>query len=803
MCACVLLSLARNICFIIKGVTSVIPASLWNMFLHYTNSSVYLSRFYKEKLRLKRLLFIWIWICFLFSFVQKAGAERVSYPVDKHVSSADSIMEKVIFFDPLYERIIESYKAELYIKGWVNIRKKNHILRYIPSMFRPKKGVREYMMETYSDLHFTAPDIYDQKVKASVGTASEFWEMDGRLPEYFHINIYSSTLLYDKLLSPLAPNAKKYYTYRIDTVMGERHALQYKIRFMPKSKSFQLVGGYLIVSDNVWSVREMRFSGRNEMVRFNNLVKMGNVGDSDEFLPLQYDVDATFRFLGNVVDGTYEAVLDYKNIIQKTSGSDIRRSVKKSKYDLSDSYTLRTDTNAYLRDTAYFKTLRPIPLTPHEETLYQDFFLRRDTLARKKKPVNKNLEFWGQIGDALISRYTVDLDKLGSVRCSPLINPFLLSYSGKHGISYRQEFKYNRIFTGDRLLRIVPRIGYNFKEKEFYWRVRSDFDYWPRKRAALHLEFGNGNRIYSSDVLDDLKAIPDSIFDFNQIHLDYFKDLYLNLRHSWEIVNGLSLEVGVSMHRRTEVNRSRFELNYPSMPPTKSATRAGSGGSSFFPNFDPNILNKFRHTYNSFAPRVCLTWTPGQYYYMNGDRKVNLHSKYPSISVDWERGLSGVLQSSGSYERVEIDLQHQVSLGLMRDIYWRFGWGEFTNQKELYFVDFANLRRSNLPMGWSDDIGGVFQLLDGRWYNSSRKYIRGHLTYEAPFLLLRHLMKYTQYVLNERLYLNALVVPHLKPYLEVGYGIGTHIFDFGLFASFANWKYQEIGCKFTFELFNR
>ena len=107
------------------------------------------------------------------------------------------------------------------------------------------------------------------------------------------------------------------------------------------------MGGYLIVSDNVWSVREMRFSGRNEMVRFNNLVKMGNVGDSDEFLPLQYDVDDYVRFLGNVVDGTYEAVLDYKNIIQKAPGSDIRKSVKKSKYDLSDSYTLRTDTNAF------------------------------------------------------------------------------------------------------------------------------------------------------------------------------------------------------------------------------------------------------------------------------------------------------------------------------------------------------------------------------------------------------------------------------------------------------------------------
>lgn len=757
---------------------------------------------YKEILRLKRLLFIWISICILLSGLQKVKAVPAAYPADHWTRSADSIMAKVIFFAPLYERIVESYKAELYIKGWVNIRKKNHILRYIPSMFRPKKGVREYMMETYSDLHFTAPNIYDQKVKASVGTASEFWELDGRLPEYFHINIYSSTLLHDKLLSPLASNAQKYYTYRIDTVMGDRHNLQFKIRFIPKTKSFQLVGGYMVVSDNVWSVREMRFAGSSEVVRFNNLVKMGEVGEADEFLPKQYDVEATFRFLGNVIDGSYEAVLDYKNIMQKLPAS-ARKPKTKSKYDLSESYTLRTDTNTYQRDTTYFNALRPIPLSPHEQTLYQDYFLRRDTLARKRKPVNERLEFWGQLGDALISRYTVDLAKMGSVRCSPLINPFLLSYSGKHGFSYRQEFKYNRLFTGDRLLRIVPRVGYNFKENEFYWRVRSDFDYWPRKRAAFHVDFGNGNRIYSSDVLDDLKAIPDSLFDFNQIHLDYFKDLYLNVRHSWEIVNGLSLDVGVSMHRRTEVNRSKFIMNFPTMPPVKSATRAASGGSPLFPNFDPSILNKFRHTYNSFAPRIRLSWTPGQYYYMNGERKINLYSKYPTVSVDWERGIKGVLQSSGSYERIELDLQHTIPLGLMRDIYFRLGWGQFTNQKELYFVDFANLTHSNLPMGWNDEIGGVFQLLDGRWYNSSRKYLRGHLTYEAPFLILPHLMKYTQYVLNERLYLNALVVPHLKPYLELGYGIGTHIFDFGLFASFANWKYQEIGCKFTFELFNR
>lgn len=199
------------------------------------------------------------------------------------------------------------------------------------------------------------------------------------------------------------------------------------------------------------------------------------------------------------------------------------------------------------------------------------------------------------------------------------------------------------------------------------------------------------------------------------------------------------------MHRRTEAERSQFVVNYPILPSVSSAS-AGTRSSSYLDNFDPEILNKFRHAYNSFAPRVRITWTPGQYYYMNGRRKMNLHSRYPTFSVDWERGLNGVLLGNSSYERIEFDMQHTIPLGLMRDLYYRIGGGAFTNQKELYFVDFVNFTRSNLPLGWNDEIGGVFQLLDGRWYNSSRKYVRGHIMYEAPFLLLRHLRKYTQYV---------------------------------------------------------
>ena len=127
----------------------------------------------------------------------------------------------------------------------------------------------------------------------------------------------------------------------------------------------------------------------------------------------------------------------------------------------------------------------------------------------------------------------------------------------------------------------------------------------------------------------------------------------------------------------------------------------------------------------------------------------------------------------------------------------------FTKQEDMYFVDFANFARRNLPEGWNDDIGGTFQLLDGRWYNSSRQYWRGNFTYESPFILLKPLNRWLGLVQQERLYGGILFMPHLNPSIDLGYGIGTHIFDVGAFVSTINGQFDTFGFKFTFELFNK
>ena len=118
-------------------------------------------------------------------------------------------------------------------------------------------------------------------------------------------------------------------------------------------------------------------------------------------------------------------------------------------------------------------------------------------------------------------------------------------------------------------------------------------------------------------------------------------------------------------------------------------------------------------------------------------------------------------------------------------------------------MDFANFRDNNLPDGWEDDWTGDFQLLDSRLYNESQYYIRGNLSFETPLLCGYLVPIVGRYVERERIYLSSLSIAHTRLYSELGYSFTCRFFSMGVFASFMNTEYQDLGAKFTFELFRR
>lgn len=717
-------------------------------------------------------------------------AEENRKPVSEKPHVPDYILQNIFEFSPFYSKIVDEYKADVYIKGRVKVHKSNKLVKYIPSMFRLEKGVNEYIIESLSEMQYTAPDIYNRKVKAMTSTFPRNRGELTDLTDFLNMNIYSSSIMTDKLLSPLDRESSKFYTYLLDSIVEVDNSRKYKISIIPKFKGTQLVNGYVWVSDEVWTIREVYFEGKFDMIEFKLRNIMGEDGN-EEFLPVHLDMDINFRFMGNHLEMNADAWVKYQMVNFYKSG-ERRKSQKKHSHDLTEFYQLTCDSTTMITDPEKFEELRPIPLTVDEYFLYQIHRVRSGKVDwifdnQVKEPEKKKATvFWGQLGDMLISSYNVNLAGLGSVRCSPLINPVMLDYSHSRGISYRQRFKFNKLFPNDRLLRIVPQVGFNFSKKELYVKGDMEFQYWPEKRGGIEVSAGNGNRIYSSVVLDKLKALPDSSFNFNEMELDYFKDVYLNVFHNLEPVNGLFIKAGVTMHWRHLMDKSRLML--------KDFIEQAGGG--LLHNLD------IRSEYNSFAPRVRIEWTPGMYYYMNGRRKMNVGSSMPTFIVDYERGFKGIFNSNDEHERVEFDVQQKIKLNQIRTLSYRAGFGLFTRMDNIYFVDFVNFKRSNIPEGWNDEIGGTFQLLDRQWYNSSRQYWRGHVTYESPFILLRPLNRWLGMIQHERLYGGMLFMPHLNPYVELGYGIGTHIFDAGIFVSSMNGKFDTVGFKFTFELFN-
>ena len=583
--------------------------------------------------------------CLLLPLAVQAKREKVDMP-DKPMVS-DSILQCIFQFSPFYSRIIDEYKADLYIKGKVKVHKRNHLIRYVPSMFRFEKHINDYLMESLSELHYTAPDIYDRKIKAVSTTFPRNRGQITDVMDYLNMNIYSSSLMSDKLLSPLDKKSSRYYHYLLDSIAGPPDCQRYKILIIPKFRGTQLVSGYMWVSDQIWTIRELYIEGVYDVIRFKVRVKMGEEGDV-EFLPVQFDLNLVFKFIGNHLEMDMGAWLKY-NEIKFYEGAARRKSQKKHRHDLTESYKLTCDSEQLITDKEKFNELRPIPLSALEDSLYRSYALRQDTLLRvPKKKKNEHLEFWGELGDMLISSYNVNLSSMGSVHCSPLINPVLLDYSHSRGFSYKQKFKYSRLFHDGRILRISPQIGYNFTHKELYVKADADWQYWPEKQASFEVSVGNGNRIYSSVVLDQLKQLPDSTFNFDQLELDYFKDVYLNLFHNIEIVNGLFIKAGVSVHWRYLINNSKVILEKP------------------LPDKDWAALRGIRSEYNSFAPRIRIEWTPGMYYYMNGRRKMNVGSSMPTFMLDYERGIKGVFKSTGAHERWEFDIQQNLKLSGIR-----------------------------------------------------------------------------------------------------------------------------------------
>ena len=644
------------------------------------------------------------------------------------------ILQKMFSYRTSVTDSIRDSSSYVYVKYHINTRKRNFTLLLVPSLYAIAKGRREYFGETYSHVILHDLSHYETDRKVNINTIPHHRNTMPNLLPYLTPTIYSETVVNNSLLSPFSKANKRDYKYRIAPMMNGR----IRVGFQPKLHNTQLVHGSAVVDEETGRIISAQLTGEYDMIRFTLEIQMGKEGIRS-LLPTTCTISARFSFIGNKLSTKMTAIYGLKAAVPDS---------------IDNSH-----------DESLMASLRPIELTEEENLLYKKHAQTasaKDSTTNNDKKNYRESRIWEKIGRNLIERIRTNYgqNNRGYLRIAPILNPLYMGYSPNKGITYKFDVRSSYSFTDNSAVSFRVKSGYSFKQKVLYYSVPFRFDYNKRHNGYLEVEFGNGNRITNSSVLEQIRHEKGDSINWANMHLDFFKDMNLSITNNYDITEKLGLRAGFVYHRRSAVDKVPF------------------------------IATGKPTTYHSFAPIFRVQYRPWGW---NG----------MILTFDYERGIGKLFHSNGQYERWESDASYKYKLRSLRTISMRLGSGLYTSRGDnVYFLDYTNFRETYIPNGWNDDWTGSFELLNSNWYNASKYYVRTNFTYESPLMFLSRLPAVGQFMEIERIYVSTLFVQRLHPYIECGYGFTNRLFSMGIFIANKNGKFDGVGCKFGFELFS-
>lgn len=647
----------------------------------------------------------------------------------------DSIlMNRVWSYHTFIEKDFKDLNDNVYMVYTINCKRRNVFLWMVPTMYSVAHGDKAFIGEAYGKLHYKGPYKHYFSRQVKIGTIPHHRRPLPALFDLMAPNVYGEQLYDDRLLSPFHRSNRRYYKYGMHYGENGRAVVTFK----PRIRNTQLVDGRAVIDFKTGRIDSISYKGDYDMLKFSTVKAMN--AESAHGLTLNSHTNAQFKFLFNNIQAELTSIYHLP-------------------HTLPDS--IIEQVNPALMDS-----LRPIPLTKEQDSIYIRFHDRNVIIEQEKeeedsirKPsfTQRFMDFiWYDVGNYLANSNSLNSGRT-YMSISPLLNPFYMSYSSSRGLSYKLTTFFRYKWNDHRYLTIEPNFGYVTKLKRFYYTVPVNMYYNPKRLGFVSIVWGNGNHISNGALADTFKKR----IGVDSISLPEYRDEYVNIYNNIGIFDWIHLTTGINYHLR-------------------SAT-------SF-----PELIEKagLNSKYRSFAPYFTIHLMPWQ-------------DRGPMLTVNYERSIMNVLRSNLQYARWEFDASYKHNVKRMQILNMRLGAGFYTNRSTDYFVDFSNFYDNNLPTGWDDDWTGQFQLVDSRWYNESNYYIRSNLSYDSPLLALSWTPWIGRFIETERLYFSALAIEHTRPYFELGYGFKCRYFSTGIFASFLNTNYNKFELKFTFELFRR
>ena len=655
------------------------------------------------------------------------------------------------YYSEQYSQLPDSLETNIYNKILIQIPRRNFSIITIPHMYHVvRSGERDHLLESYYHSVLYKDKDPENNRQVYVSTVRKRREALEVVTEFLHPNIYNETVFDKILLSPLVRSNKKYYIYHNHKINGNL----YRLEFRPKTTNTMLCKGYAIIDIETGRIESYELKGEYDMIAYDIQVAMGDENYNPLYIK-ECNLNAKVSYLGNIITTKaktlYNLPIALPDSLKDADDRPLMATVRPEPLDSTDHEVLKKFT------TRVRKQYNISDSIPEDSVLAFGGYVN-------KKHHGLKFFFMDVIGDNLLGNIKgkFGANDKGSFRIGPLLNPGYFGYSDNKGVIYKLKMRAQYTFSENSDISVNAKYGYAFKLTRAYITIPVVYYFNKRRNGFIKFEARMGNRITNSKVLDEVKKEhnKDSI-DFKKMQLDYFKNNHYKLTFNYDLSEKIGVQTGITYYYRRVEDVDGFKVMEK---PIK---------------------------YNTFAPFIQLQYRPFGY-------------KGPFFIIDYERGLKKVMGADSEHGRWEFDSYHTIQLDNLRSWFLRAGMGCYTHRgKNLYFLDYENFRKNDVPEGWDNDWVGEFERLDNNWYNAAEYYFRAHAAYESPLLLLSWIPVVGQVLERERIYVSALSLRRLSPYFEVGYGFTNRVFSMGVFSSFNHKGYDGFGFKFGFELFNR
>lgn len=777
---------------------------------------------------------------------------------------AYSIMRKVIGLAPYYLNNISHYKSEVYLKG-------NLFVRNIPGIMKramkaearnsstgksyDSNTIKEgdsYLMESFNEIEYNAPDRYIQKV---ISYNSTFPEEGNEISpmEYIQASFYQPVLV-EMAISPLSPQAFSHYNFKYLGATAQGNYTVDKIEVRPKRKSQQLFEGTLYIIEDLWCLHSVDLSNENIVGKI-RVEQVYIPVEEDIWMPVSHKFSVNIAIIGFKADAGYVSSVKYMEVtpnrelqkpdpmtgvygvrgaipdsstsknkqqiekilqkeeltnrdmirlsklMEKESAATVKDTIRnKLEVDTGEKTSYIIEKDAGKKDSAYWAEIRPVPLSDIELKSLSEADSSRLQRMKEEGPADttgisktkKRTRFGRAINDIAFG-HTWNMKKGLSFNYGGLADIKNLSFNTVDGFIYGMDFRITKTFTKGRSISLYPDIRYAFSRENIMWRVNGNYSAKGIKNRQLFFRAGMTSRDFGSN--GGINPLINSITTlFREInHMKLYESEYFTLGFRSEPANGLKIEYsGTYENRLTLENNTTYSLIKTSREYTQNIPDNPYLGTELNQTSFPENMIHYDFVTN-------VTFTPEQRYSISNNTRIPRGSDWPTFGVTWKHGVNKAAALNAGYKHfdmVRFEISRRSEPGPFSEFRWKVRTGGFINSSGLSYYDFTGFNPQPVRV-LLDDYDDSFKL--PAYYSLDTPDFFGeiHLKYTTPYFLLKLLPGLSNTLMRENLSLSYLGTRGRGSYTEAGYSMSQIFFlgEIGIYAGFDDLKYRQAGIK--------